>query len=116
MSRSTASPRLVRARIRQAQALLLRASGLDYETIAFRLGYANRSSAYRAVRRGMHATRDRAALAYRILIYARFEQGLTSVLSSGDGLAPLRNFAFEDLVVREEQRQWSDLRWSTRTF
>lgn len=81
MNRPITTPRLVRARLREAEAMVLRASGMGYEAIAQRLGYRSRASAYKAVLRGMEATRDRAAVILRAMMFLRY-QGLMDELSS----------------------------------
>jgi hypothetical protein len=53
--------------------MVLRASGMGYEAIAHRLGYRSRASAYKAVLRGMEATRQRAATTLRVMMFLRFE-------------------------------------------
>lgn len=73
MSHARATPRLVRARLRQAEALVLRASGMSYDGIARRLGYRSRASACKAVLRGMEVTRDRAAMTLRVVMFMRFQ-------------------------------------------
>lgn len=79
MIRHRTTPRLIRARMREAEALVLRASGMGYDAIARRLGYRSRASAYKAVMRGMEATRDRAAMTLRVMMFLRFE-GLMNAL------------------------------------
>jgi hypothetical protein len=48
---SLTSPRRIEAKLRAAKALELRSQGHSWETIARRLGYRDRSGAWRAVRR-----------------------------------------------------------------
>lgn len=107
-----ASPRLAEARIRQAEALLMRASGHSFESVAHQLGYGSRASAYKAVKRGMDATRDRAAIAYRILLYLRFERQLDTLdtlLEAGRYGEVLR--LLEDRIAKAEQGFWEAKRW-----
>ena len=107
-----ASPRLAQARKRQAEALLMRASGCSYDTVATRLGYGSRAAAYRAVRRGMDATRDRAAIAYRVMLYLRFDHQLDTMealLKAGRYGDVLR--LVEDRVAGAEQGFWQAKRW-----
>jgi hypothetical protein len=52
---------------------------MGYDGIARRLGYRSRASAYKAVVRGMEATRERAATALRVMMFLRFE-GLMDAL------------------------------------
>jgi len=58
---------------KREQALWLRASGATYDDIAHRLGYANRSGAYKAVRSGLKATLKPPADAVRNLELARLD-------------------------------------------
>lgn len=60
------SPQLVRDRLRQNQAVLLRAQGQTFDQIAWRLGYANRGSAYRAVKLALQREGHLGALAFRV--------------------------------------------------
>ena len=53
MSESKSSPRLIRAAIREAEALSLRLAGYSYGEIASELGYANASGAHKAVMRAL---------------------------------------------------------------
>lgn len=76
------TPRLVRARAREAEALVLRASGMGYEAIARHLGYRSRASAYKAVRRGMEATRHRAAMTLRVMMFLRFEGLMNDLIAA----------------------------------
>ena len=114
MRRSCATARLVKARIRQAQAMYLRASGLDYESIARRLGYSSRSSAHRAVRKGMDATRDRAAIAYRIFLTAKFESCLEQVAIHAATATDCQGLLswLDDKIVRAEYEEWYERRWA----
>lgn len=76
MLRLVATPRLVNARLRQNEATLLRAAGLSYDDIAARLGYGGRGAAYKAVKRVLDTTRDRAALVHRLMSRIRLERSL----------------------------------------
>lgn len=110
--KAQASPRLAEARIRQAEALLMRASGHSFESVAHELGYGSRASAFKAVKRGMDATRDRAAVAYRVLLYLRFEgqlDTLDALLEAGRYGEVLR--LLEDRIARAEQGFWEAKRW-----
>lgn len=106
------SPRIIHARMRQEAALRLRASGVGYETIARRLGYRSRASAYKAVRRGLEATRDRAAVAFRVLLYLKMERQVEALLQ----LVEAEDFAgitrlLDDKIVQAEQEVWRSRRW-----
>lgn len=106
------SPRLVRARMRQEAAIQLRAVGMGYDGIAKRLGYGSRASAYKAVREGLKATQDRAALAYRVLLYLRFEgqvDAFVALMEAGD-LSGLRRL-LDDKIAQAEQEMWRCRRW-----
>lgn len=78
MSRPISSPRMVRARSRQAEATLLRASGWTYTAIARFLGYSCRASAFKAVNGLLAATQAQAALVYRVMGRLRVERGVES--------------------------------------
>ena len=93
MSWPVATPKLVRARQRQAVATMLRASGLSYSTIATRLGYSCRASAFKAVQRTLDATRSQAAMVYRLMVRIRMERGLDAfadAVERGEFSAALR--------------------------
>jgi hypothetical protein len=93
MGRLIATPRLVRARLRQAEATMLRASGWSYTAIATHLGYSCRASAFKAVKRTLDVTRDRAGLVHRLMFRIRLERGLerfASAVEAGDYGSALR--------------------------
>lgn len=64
---------------RQAQALRLRAAGSSYDHIAQELGYANRSGAYKAVKKALRDTVARPAEELRQLELARLDGLLGAV-------------------------------------
>lgn len=73
-----ASMRRLRATERQRQALALRRAGASYEIIAQRLGYANRSNAYRAVKHLLDRQESELVTEYRQLNLQRLERALHS--------------------------------------
>jgi hypothetical protein len=76
---STFSRRALTSQVKEQHALDLRLAGHTYEVIAVRLGYASRSSAYRAVGRPFHRIRahtDQTADQLRQLEDARYDRML----------------------------------------
>ena len=87
MSQAVSTPRLVKARLRQSEATMLRASGWSYTAIATHLGYSCRASAFKAVKRTLDVTRDRAAMVHRLMFRIRLERGLerfANAVEAGD--------------------------------
>jgi hypothetical protein len=76
------SPRAVTAQVKEAQALDLRLAGHTYDIIATQIGYASRSSAYRAVERAFQRIRahtDQTAEQLRQLEDARYDRMLQAI-------------------------------------
>jgi hypothetical protein len=78
------TPRLVRARLRQQEATLLRAAGCTYEEIAGRLGYRGRGAAYKAVQRALNLSAERVALVGHLMVRIRMEKGLERFAAAVD--------------------------------
>ncbi len=79
---SKLSPRVLAAQAKEAQALDLRLAGYTFDAIAAQLGYASRSSAYRAVSRGLQHIRgqaDQTADQLRQLEDARYDRMLRAI-------------------------------------
>jgi len=81
----TSSPRKPKTRKREvdeafvkAEALRLRTAGLSYDEIAERLGYENRSGAYKVVQRALQETIQEPADEYRTLHRRRLEAIVTA--------------------------------------
>src|SRR5690242_12819226 len=70
---------------RQARALELRRAGHDYDAIAAALGYANRSGAYKAVRRALTEAMRAPAEEVRALECARLDVLWTMVFEAALG-------------------------------
>ena len=70
---SKASKNRISAAKKQAQALALRAAGASYETIAFQLGYASPSGAYKAVSSALRKTLEEPAAELRTLELNRLD-------------------------------------------
>jgi hypothetical protein len=76
------SPRAVTAQVKEEQALDLRLAGHTYDVIAAQVGYASRSSAYRAVERAFQRIRahtDQTAEQLRQLEDARYNRMLQAI-------------------------------------
>jgi len=76
------SPRSLTAQVKEEQALELRLGGYTFDVIAAQLGYASRSSAYRAVGRGLQRIRaqaDETAETLRALEDARYDRMLRAI-------------------------------------
>lgn len=84
---SPLSPQFVRDRLRQHDALLLRAAGMTFDEIASRLGYAHRGSAYRAVRAALARNEQVSIEAFRLkaaLDVMGLMESLSLAFSQGD--------------------------------
>jgi hypothetical protein len=76
------SPRAVTAQVKEQQALELRQAGHTFDAIAAQLGYASRSTAYRAVSRALQRIRaqaDQTAEQLRQLEDARYDRMLRAI-------------------------------------
>jgi chemotaxis protein histidine kinase CheA len=79
---SKLSPRALTAQVKEQQALDLRLAGHTFDGIAQQLGYASRSSAYRAVERALQRIRvqaDQTAETLRALEDARYDRLLRAI-------------------------------------
>ncbi len=101
--RRVTTPRLVRARLRQNEATLLRAAGWSYSAIAEHLGYGGRGSACKAVKRVLDSTRDRASLVLRLMSRLRLERGAEAFASAVDTGDFREAMATVDRLLREVQ-------------
>lgn len=71
---SKTSPRLVKAKQKQARAVDLRLAGKSYAAIAKELGYANKSSAYKAVKTALESQTETSVDEYRRVQNARLNE------------------------------------------
>lgn len=100
MGRHT-GPKDINAAERQRRALLLRREGHDYDEIGKRLGYADKSGAWRAVTKALKQIPQSEATELRTLINSRYDALLTVYLPK----ALAGNFSAAYVVLKvEEQR------------
>jgi len=86
---------------RQRQAVILRKAGIEYDDIARRLGYSDRSGAWRAVSKALRAIPQPEAKALRTLIGSRYDALLACYMPK----ALRGNIGAAHLVLKvEEQR------------
>jgi hypothetical protein len=93
------SRRALTAQVKEEQALDLRLAGYTYDVIAGQVGYASRSSAYRAVERAFHRIRahaDQTADQLRQLEDARYDRMLQAI----DGKVQQGDLAAIDRALR----------------
>src|SRR5690625_1695922 len=76
---SKASGRRIEAAEKQAQSIELRKAGATYDQIARKVGYANRGSAYRAVKSALEKITEEPAYELRNLISERLDVMLLGV-------------------------------------
>lgn len=87
MPQSRTDKRLLTAAQKQAEAMRLRASGMDFDRIAQRLGYANRAGAHRAVMSALKKTLQEPADELRTMEAERLDrmlEGLWEKAIAGD--------------------------------
>jgi hypothetical protein len=98
---SKTSPRLVRARLKEGQALELRLYGANYQGIADQLGYADAAGAYKAVIRALERVVTEPAKEVLQLELDRLDRMLGSVL----GQAVSGHLGSIDRVLRIMERR-----------
>lgn len=98
------TPRLVRARLRQQEATLLRAAGCTYEEIAGRLGYRGRGAAYKAVRRALRLSTVGVAMVGHLMLRLRMEKGLEAFARAVSREDFRHALATVDRLVTEAER------------
>ncbi|SRR5258708_5795077 len=100
---SPGSPKRVSAAAKQIQAMQLREAHVSYEMIAERLGYANRSGAYKAVMAGLKAARNEPAKALRRMEVRRLDRLSLQLWAQATGKVP--DYAAIDRLLKIMQRR-----------
>lgn len=88
---------------REAQAFNLRAQGYDFDEIAAKCGYANRSGAYKAYKRALARIPERAVNEMRETIFAQQMHALKCMsfkINKGDTFAVKEMTAIHDRMAR----------------